>query len=176
MNLKVFIVCLNKEYSLNVAKSLVYKNDELSIAPTFTTNPNDGEVNENYKTYLDPATVNLSYKNNSLLYIKTNQYISTGITIDDFYNNDICIMNIEEYNLIPEYLFNKHDILTVWIDSKNHGSLQNSDLIEIRYFTEFIENVNYLYFLDSENIIDDIILNYIKGNEEERQIILRENS
>ena len=31
MNLKVFIVCLNKEYSLNVAKSLVYKNDELSI-------------------------------------------------------------------------------------------------------------------------------------------------
>ena len=176
MNLKVFIVCLDKEYSLHIAKSLVYKNDELSIAPTFTTNPSENIINENYKIYLDVNTVNLSYKNNALLYIKTNQYISSGITTDDFYNNDICIMNIDEYNLIPEYVFNKYDILTVWIDTKNHGSLQNSDLIEIRYFSSFIENVPYIYFLDTESNIEDTILDYIKGNEEERKCILEDNN
>ena len=57
---------------------------------------------------MDVNTINLAYKNNSLLFIKTNQHVSHGISIDDFYNNDICIMNVEEFNLIPECIFNKN--------------------------------------------------------------------
>jgi hypothetical protein len=177
MNQKVFIVCLDKSIALDIAKKIVIKDDNYAIAPMFTTDKEfSNEVNENYETYLDVHTVNLSYKNNSLLFIKTAKYISSGITIDDFYNNDICIMDINEYNLIAENIFKKYDIVTIWVDTKNHKNLTDSDLIEINYFYEFISNIDYLYFLDNESNIEDIIIEYIKADEEHRKIILEENS
>lgn len=177
MNLKVFIVCLNKKTAMDVAKSIILKNDDYSISPMFTTDISyKGEINENYEVYIDPAIINLSYKNNALLFIKTEQYISTGITIDDFYNNDICIMDINEYNIIPENVFNKYDIITVWIDTKNHKSLLNNELLEINYFNSFIEKIKYLYFLDTETNIDEVILEYLNGNEEIRESLLNENN
>jgi hypothetical protein len=177
MNLKIFIVCSDRITGLNIAKRIIMKDDSYSIAPTFTTNKEyDNEINEEYITYMDVNTVNLSYKNNSLLYIKTNNYISSGITIDDFYNNDICIMNIYEYNLIPEVIFSKYDILTIWIDSKNHGNLSESDLIEINYFNKFLEKITYLYFLNNESNIDDTILKYLNGTDEEKNEIFLNNS
>jgi len=177
MNLKTFIVCLDKEKALNVAKDIVKSNDELSIAPQFTTNVEyKDEANENYVSYLDVNTVNLSYKNNALLYIKTDKYISTGITIDDFYNNDICYLSVEEFNSIPEIIFKKYDILVVWVDTKNHKTISNSDLIEINYFNTFITTINYLYFLETEINIHDIIIEYIFGDEEHRKYLLEENN
>ena len=172
MNQKVFIVCLDKSIALDISKKIVIKDDNYAIAPMFTTDKEfSNEVNENYETYLDVHTVNLSYKNNSLLFIKTAKYISSGITIDDFYNNDICIMDINEYNLIAENIFKKYDIVTIWIDTKNHKNLTDSDLIEINYFYEFISNIDYLYFLDNESNIEDTIISYLKGDEEERKLI-----
>lgn len=177
MNLKTFIVCLDKEKALNVAKDIVRINDELSIIPRFTTDTEyKDEVNENYIYYLDVNTVNLSYKNNALLYIKTNKYISSGITIDDFYNNDICYLTVEEFNSIPEIIFKKYDILVVWIDTKTHKAISNSDLIEINYFNTFITTINYLYFLENETDIHNTILEYIFGDEEKRNYLLEENN
>lgn len=176
MNQKIFIVCLDKDFALDIAKKIIYKDDNYTICPMFTTDKDYNVANENYETYLDVQTVNLSYKNNSLLFIKTYKYISTGITIDDFYNNDICIMNIDEYNLISENIFKKYDIITIWIDSKTHKNLSNSDLIEINYFYNYISNINYLYFLQDEINIEDIIIEYIKADEEHRKLILEENN
>jgi len=177
MNLKTFIVCLDKEKALNVAKDIVKINDELSIIPRFTTDTEyKDEVNENYIYYLDVNTVNLSYKNNALLYIKTNKYISSGITIDDFYNNDVCYLTVEEFNSIPEIIFKKYDILVVWVDTKNHKAISNSDLIEINYFNTFITTINYLYFLENEIGIHNTILEYIFGDEEKRKYLLEENN
>lgn len=177
MNLKTFIVCLDKQKALDIAKKMIEENDELSITPEFTTNNEyKNTINDSYIKYLDVNTVNLSYKNNALLYIKTDKYVSHGITSDDFYNEDICFMNIEEFNLIPENIFKKYDILIVWIDTKNHKSLTNSDLIEIKYFNSFITFATYLYFLDNENNIHNTILDYIFGNEEKRKYLLEENN
>lgn len=177
MDLKVFIVCLDRNIGLSVAKDIIYKNDNYSIAPTFTTNKlYDNEINDEYVTYLNVNIANLSYKNNALLYIKTENYISTGITIDDFYNNDICIMDIYEYNLIPEHLFEKYNILTIWIDTKDHKSLSSSNLIEIEYFNNFIEKTQYLYFLDYECNIADTIVDYLDGDEETKKQIFLDNS
>lgn len=176
MNLKVFIVCLDKSTSLKVAKDIVFKNDDISIAPIFTTDASRDIIDNSYETYLDANVVNLSYKNNSLLYIITNNYVSSGITIDDFYNNDICIMTINEYNLIPEVIFNKYNILTVWIDSKNHSSLSKNDLNEIKYFSKFLEQAKYLYFLDTESNIDDVIIDYFNGDDETKLRIEKENN
>lgn len=177
MNLKTFIVCLDKQKALNIAKDIVKTNDELSIIPRFTTNTDyKGEVNENYIYYLDVNTVNLSYKNNALLYIKTDKYISSGITIDDFYNNDVCYLTVEEFNSIPEVIFRKYDILVIWVDTKNHKAISNSDLIEINYFSTFITTINYLYFLETEEDIHNTILDYIFGDEEKRKYLLEENN
>ena len=84
-------------------------------------------------------------------------------------------MDINEYNLIAENIFKKYDIVTIWIDTKNHKNLTDSDLIEINYFYEFISNIDYLYFLDNESNIEDTIISYLKGDEEERKLILAEN-
>lgn len=177
MNLKTFIVCLYEDKALNVAKDIIKTNDELSIIPRFTTNTEyKNEVNENYVYYLDVNTVNLSYKNNALLYIKTDKYISSGITIDDFYNNDICYLTVEEFNSIPEVIFRKYDILVIWVDTKNHKTISNADLIEINYFSTFITSINYLYFLENENNIHTVILDYIFGDEEKRKYLLEENN
>ena len=177
MNLKTFIVCLDKEKALNLAKDIVKTNDELSIIPRFTTNQEvKDKANDHYIYYLDVNTVNLSYKNNALLYIKTDKYISSGITTDDFYNNDICYLTVEEFNLIPEVIFRKYDILIVWVDTKNHKAISNADLIEINYFNTFITTNNYLYFLETEKDIHNTILDYIMGDEEKRKYLLEENN
>ena len=84
-------------------------------------------------------------------------------------------MDINEYNLIAENIFKKYDIVTIWVDTKNHKNLTDSDLIEINYFNEFISNIDYLYFLDNESNIEDTIISYLKGDEEERKLILAEN-
>jgi hypothetical protein len=85
-------------------------------------------------------------------------------------------MDINEYNLIAENIFKKYDIITVWLDTKNHKNLSNSDLIEINYFSTFITTINYLYFLETEEDIHNTILDYIFGDEEKRKYLLEENN
>jgi hypothetical protein len=85
-------------------------------------------------------------------------------------------MNVEEFNSIPEIIFKKYDILIIWVDTKNHKYISNSDLIEIDYFNTFINTTNYLYFLEDEIGIHNIILEYIFGNEEKQRQLLEENN
>lgn len=175
-DIKIFIVCLNKDISLKISKDILKEDDDLTIIPVFSTDTSYiDEINENYVYYLNSSIVNLSYKNNSLLYILTNNYISYGITLDDFYNNDIAFMNIEEYNNIPDVIFNKHNILTIWIDSKKHQSINNKINIELKYFNERIKNINYMYFMEDDINIYDTIIEYIEGDENKRLELLKEN-
>lgn len=175
-DIKIFIVCLNKDISLKISKDILKEDDDLTIIPIFSTDQSfKDEINENYIYYLSSNIVNLSYKNNSLLYILTNNYISYGITLDDFYNNDIAFMNIEEYNNIPDVIFNKHNILTIWIDSKKHQSINNKINIELKYFNERIKNVDYMYFMEDDTNIYDTIIEYVEGDENKRLELLKEN-
>ena len=176
-NTKIFIVCINKNTSLEIAKNIVENNDDLSIIPLFSTDVSyKNEINENYINYLNVNTVNLSYKNNALLYILTNNYISYGITLDDFYNNDIAYMDIKEYNNIPDVIFNKYNILTIWVDSKKHNHLDYITNIELKYFNERLKNVDYMYFIDNDNSIYNVISKYYESNEDERIQLIKENT
>jgi len=175
-NTKIFIVSIDKNVSLDISKKIVEKNDDLSIIPIFSTDTiYKDEINDFYTYYLNVNVVNLSYKNNSLLYVITDNYISHGITLDDFYNNDIAFMNIEEYNNISDVIFDKYNVLTIWIDFKQHMFLDHKMNIELKYFNERIKNNDYMYFLDNDTSIYDIINKYINANEEERLNLLKEN-
>ena len=176
-NTKIFIVCIDKEVSFEIAKNIIEQNDDLSIIPTFSTDTSfKNEINENYINYLDVNVVNLSYKNNALLYILTNNYISSGITLDDFYNNDIAFMNIKEYNNIPDIIFNKYNILTIWIDTKNHKFIDRIMNIELKYFNERLKNVDYMYFINDDKTIYDIISKYYDCDEDERIQLIKDNT
>lgn len=176
---KIIIVSLNNTDAINLAKTLSSKNDDLSIAPTFITDKmyEDVALNENFIYYMNPIDINLSFKNNSLFYINTVDYISHGITIDDYYSNDIVCLTIDEFNTIsPKTIGN--NVLIIWLDNKQNKKITNRDLSEVKYFQEALENYTYLYFLNEENEdIADTILKYLYCNDELiRQDILNENS
>ena len=161
MSKKIFIIYHDPDVINTLVDELYIKSNEVNIANKFTTNINDVKEGRPYSYYyLQTLEVNKALKNNYLLYIITNNYISTGITIDNFYNNDIFCLSYKEYNTIPDIIFSKHDIFTIWIDSKyNKYENINKDVV---FIEKRLENVKYEYFLSHEiNEIVDTILNYL---------------
>ena len=70
----------------------------------------------------------------------------------------------------------KHKNIIVWLDTKNHKQLSQSELIEIRYLQERLDTLSYLYFLD-DNIdnICSVILEYLESSNERREQIINDN-
>ena len=85
-------------------------------------------------------------------------------------------MDIKEYNNIPDVIFNKYNILTIWIDSKKHNHLDYITNIELKYFNERLKNVDYMYFIDNDNSIYNVISKYYESNEDERIQLIKENT
>jgi hypothetical protein len=175
--MKIIITGIDINNNLNIAKQLQSTNDYLTIAPIFTSDENyKNKLSENYIVFLDPNIINLSYKNNAFLYIRTEDYVSSGITLDDFYNNDIICITNKNFNQIINNTFNDLDCLIVWLDTKYHDNINiNNELIEINYLEKTLSNLNYLYFLDED---DDTIVNtinsYIESSEDKRKELLEE--
>ena len=170
---KVIITGFTKNNIDEILNNVVYIDDNINIIPKFTTNKSDESF---YNNYIDVITINLAFKNNALIYISTVDYISTGILTDDFINNDICYIDMKNFNNIPDKIFNTYDILVVWLDSKN-TSLSNSEKIESKCFQDRINSLKYIYFLDDNPMdISRIIYDYISGDENRRNEILEENS
>ena len=163
MSNKVFIIYHNQNIINEIINELYETSSDINISNKFTTEKNDAVNSFPYSYYyINQLEVNKALKNNSVLYIITNDYVSTGITIDDFYNNDVFCMNYKEYNAIPDIIFNKYNILTVWVDSKQ-SSYDQSILSEIPFVEKRLERVNYNYYFNDKNsdIIKDII-NFIQ--------------
>lgn len=161
MSNKIFIIYHDFDAINQIIDQLYNTSNEVNISNKFTTNQQDVVNGRPYSYYyLNTLEVNKAVKNNYLLYIITNNYISTGITIDDFYNNDVFCLTYKEYNTIPDVVFNKHNILTIWVDSKyNKYENINKDVV---FIEKRLENVPYEYFLSHEiDEIVDTILNYL---------------
>ena len=176
MEEKILIVTLRDENKFDLAKRLSELDDSLTISPIFSS---DISLKDSYKEniyYMSNDDVNLAFKNNALLYVMTDNYISTGITVDDFYNNDIIVATIEEFNNIPDKFFEKYSITTIWLDSRNHDKLKYDHTAEAKYLMERISTLRYMYFLD-ESIYEVayIIYNYIKSPIDKKQSIIYEN-
>lgn len=175
--MKIIITGIEINKNLEIAKNLININDDLSIASSFTSDElYKDKTSENYIEFLDANIINLSYKNNAFLYVHTENYISTGITLDEFYNNDIICLSNKNFNKIINNVFNNNECLIVWIDTKNHNNINISEEIrEINYLEKTLSNLNYLYFLDEDiDTIINVINEYIKSSEDHRKELLEE--
>lgn len=184
MNTKIFITGPKNIDKLSLAKKLVERDDDLSIAPHFTNDLQYKDVaDDNYLYYLSTQDIDLTYKNNFVLFVNTDKYVSSGITMDIFYNNEIFCMSMCEFNNISESIFNNesNDILIIWLDTKDTKSNDNlnEDICEAGYLMNRLDesNLKYLYFIDeNDNIIINTIFDYLEGNDEERKEILNDNN
>jgi len=184
MNTKIFITGPSNIDKLSFAKKIVERDDDLSIGMHFTNDKDyEGITDDNYIYYLSTQDINLTYKNNFVLFVNIEDYVSSGITMDTFYNNDIFTMSLCEFNNISDVIFkNEHnDIIVIWIDSNYTKNNENivEDTRESQVLQERLDEglIKYLYFFNEkpEDIVD-IILNYIESSEEERNEILIENN
>ena len=175
MELKIIITGIDKDRCLEIGQKVIEIDDNLSIAPKFTSDKNYYGLNETLDFYMDLSNIYLAYKNNALLYVETGKdNISSGITIDDFINNDICIIPIKDFNMIADKTLYENNILVVWVDDKYKGI---EDFSEIKYLQERLQNMKYLYFFGEENFeISNTIISYINASEEEKIEILENNS
>lgn len=175
MNDKIKIILISVNSLDNYIQQLLNDNENLILAKKFTTNKEEFE-NEEYSTYLDLKTLNIAYKNNSFLYVSTNDNITHGITMDEYYSSNIMDMNINEFNLISDYLLNE-DILVCWIDKSKVYDFSKLDLNEIRILENRLEHVKYLYFLNcDESEFSSIINKYLIVTDEEKNKMHEEYS
>lgn len=175
--MKIIIIGINKINKIDIAKYIIEHNDELSIVPSFTSDEYyKNKISEDYIYYLNPNTIDLSYKNNAFLFIETKDYISKGITCDDFYNNDILCLSLENFNNIIDKELETNENIIIWVDTKFHGSENiTNEINETKYVLQRLENYNYMYFLDESNeLINEVIYKYINSNEEVRKLLREE--
>ena len=177
--IKIYIIGHRNIDTLSIGIELQSTNDSLSVSPHFTT---DKDSVTEYKYYLDKETVNISYKNNALITVMTDDNESYGITYDDYYNNDIFCMTIADFNVMPDKLFrttddedNDFENLVVWVDSSTN--VDRRDIIETDFLSERLESLNYLYFCNEQvDTIVNVINEYLNSDLEDKEKILLEYS
>lgn len=180
MTTKIFITGSNKIDKLKYAKKIEELDDDLSISQIFSNDESlKNSYYDEYRYYLDSTDIDISYKNNAFLFISCNDSsIYSGITLDSFYNEDIFCMSINEFNNIPDYIFENNDILVIWLDTKVLGKDKSNkdDIMSSKHLIEKIDKLNVLYFLDEdENIVGNTVISYLEGDYNEKQKILEEN-
>lgn len=182
INTKVIITGSCLVDKLSIAKELIKKDDDLSIAMTFTSDKEyKDKPNDNYIYFMDSSEIDLAYKNNVLFYVSTENYVSNGITMDSLYNDDIFCLSIKDFNNISNNIFNSklYEIIVIWVDSKFTEKTPEvlEDIRETKYLIERLNSVKYMYFLDEKpEDISDVIIEYINGDELIQAKLLEENN
>jgi hypothetical protein len=127
--------------------------------------------------YMDPGTVGLSYKNNALICVASHDSISECMTFDDFDASDIAVMSMEQFNMTADYVFQKYDVLTVWLDFPHEGHTDRL-MTETKYMSERLDLLKYMYFNEDEpDVICRRIYEYVNAEgANEKNRLLAENS
>ena len=164
----------HKAARYDVAKELQKLNDDLLIAPMFTTDIiYERFINEDSIYYMSPEEVELSYKNGAFMWVMAEESYSTGVTKADMYNNNIFTVSFSEFNNMSDAIFNElsnDDMIIVFMDSSNATM---SDKLESSYSCERIFESPYLYFLDEDNdVIVKTVLDYITSTSKRREEII----
>lgn len=164
------------EYLYDLSCDLI-KEHNLSFSKIFSNDIDKVNNNNDVMFELDLKTINEAYKNNSLLCVRSIENISEGILFDDFETKDLFILDIDLYNMISTWIFDHYNILTIWIDRKTKD-IDKSENTSIKYLMErFNMGAKYMYFLnESHNKILSTISKYLNGTDQEKNLLLVENS
>lgn len=174
---KIFIITTNKndlDKAYKIANYISSKYD-LDIAQTYTSTL-DIDVckeNPNYFTYFDVNDMVIAYKNNAMLYCLSESEKSIGISLDDYYNNDIFCMSVEAFNNISESLL--LNMLVIWIDSKASYSEINI-MNNVKILMNTLDSIKYMYFIEDYKVIKRIVCEYIEATPARQLELLDENS
>ena len=173
-NMKIIIINIDTLKAIDIAKYIGN-----SITPTFTTNQEYKEKNIEHIYWLNEDQLSLDFKNNSLLYVITNneEQYSWGISIDNYLLYDIVPMSIKAFNMIKNNYIN--DVLIVWVDSKinkkDYSKIDyQSTMIESNFLIDKLNTLdNMLYFSPSDSVeyIKNTIDEYLKSDEDKRKEI-----
>ena len=175
MQTKILIIGSDKSPKEEVAKSLCAVNDRLQIAPVFTTDLRMRDKKQDGSQYYMPnEEVELSYKNNAFMWVRTNDTISRGVTKPDMYMYNVFYMSFSDFNNISSPVIAELDkdpnFIICVIDKKDKKG--KTDIYDARGALERIYEHHYLYFLDcTVQEITDMIFKYIVADDDERQRI-----
>lgn len=166
---KIFIITSDKNSKDNYRLAEYLQLEcGLDLAKSFTT----GNV-EQYYEQLSINDVILAYKNNALLYSYSKDNIHSGITMDEFYNNDLFCMTIDGFNNIADNRL--VNVLVVWLDLPTK-EITCEMSHNIKSFQKTLESINYMYFNEDFDTICKIMKEYIETDSEDiRERILEEN-
>ena len=175
--LKFLIIGENSIDKISLIKMLLKNKNLFKVAKIFVTNE---DKIDDFHYLISNEELNRCYKNNALLYVKTILNESYGVTLDSFYENNLIFMNTEDFNNISNKIFlSNNKLVIIWLDTKHHDPLTiKKEIKESQYIMDKIssDNLDYLYFLDKDNLeIMDIICEYML-HEEKRQEILENYS
>lgn len=175
-NAKLIILGPKNTNKIEVARSLIAANDNLEICPTFNSNIDfKGKMNDSFEYYMANNDVEMGFKNNAFIYVTTNSYASKGITISDYYNSDIIVMDFIDFNNISEATFKKiiTNCIIVMLDtSKGHDK---GDIQESFYSYQRLKSIDYLYFLNEETeYIKDTIFQFLKAYKDDDKDKMKE--
>ena len=87
-NIKIIIIGMPDIDKRKYAQEIINLLPDLSLSNTFSTNMEEYE-NKVCGEYIDSKTLSIAYKNNALLYVNTNNSISRGLTLDEYYSTNI---------------------------------------------------------------------------------------
>ena len=113
-----------------------------------------------------------------MLYIHSSETSSYGVTIDEFYNSDIVVLDTLNFNTISDKILNNNDILIVWIDTK-FDKKNSINFKETKFLMDRIYKYPYMYFMctDPVDSICDPIIQYLSADSLlVKREILEENS
>lgn len=162
--------------SEDITKKLIELNNDLSVCKKYSSNIFYKDNYNNFYDYMSIDDINLSFKNNSLLYITYKKNEITSTSIDSYYNGDIIPIKYNEFNdIIGKYL---NDVLIVWVDSTKHKNINKRELKKdingVNFLYETINNLKlkYLYFMDDTiDNITDTVNKYLQSSPEEKILL-----
>ena len=184
MEFKFIIIGPEHRSLKSIIGCLEIKNNNFIIAKHFINDIQyENTENDDWLYYLDNNTITSALKNNSILYVCSDDNNISGITLDEFYNANIVSMSISDFNNISTNFLinNKDNFLIVWLDTKYHinTDILNKEINEVNYLLEKINEhgFKYIYLLDeNQETISDIILTYYLSDNDNKEKILEEYS
>lgn len=174
--MKTIITGFISDYDIETLAARLADNLGMSIAPMFTTDLLYDSKSSKHVYYMSSEEVELSYKNDAFMWVRTYDDISTGVVLHDMYDHDLFVMGCAEFNNISAPVFSSfinEGGMIVFLDSKKKHTEYSA--AEAKFALERIYDAKYLYFINEtiENV-EQTLTEYMNGDDEIRLSIQNE--